>query len=343
MEKNISVKGKVPLIGAIGILLLLCAGAGIVLGSYEISLADVYSIIYLNVKSIITGSSPPEGLKNTIVWNLRLPRIILAVFVGAALAIAGAVFQGCFKNPLVEPYILGVSSGSAFGAALGILYPAVFLSVSFSSFVFGSMAVAITYLFSKTRGQSTSLHLILGGIIVGSIFSALVSLLKYISNDTALREIVFWMMGGFYYASWSDVVIVVPIVVFSALVVWYYAWKLNVLSLGDDEARSLGVSPKKLRFILLSLATLITAVSVSTVGIIAWVGLMMPHASRLIIGPDNRYVIPTAAFLGGMYLIVCDTLARTLTTSEIPVGIITSLLGAPYLLYLLKSKGSKVI
>lgn len=179
-------------------------------------------------------------------------------------------------------------------------------------------------------------------MIIGSIFAALVSLLKYMADDTALREIVFWLMGGFYYVTWDDVFLLGPVVFFCFIVLWALSWKLNILSMGDEEARTLGVNPEKYKFIVIVLATAVTAISVSIVGIIAWVGLMMPHASRMIFGPDNRFVIPASLMMGGFYLIVCDTLARTLTSSEIPVGILVSIIGAPYLCYLLRNKGGVI-
>ncbi len=192
---------------------------------------------------------------------------------------------------------------------------------------------------ARVRGETPIVTLILAGVIIGSIFSALVSLLKYISDDTALREIVFWLMGGFYYATWSDIWMIAPVVIIGFLILWALGWKLNILSMGDDEARTLGVNPEKYKFIVVAIATAITAFSVSLVGIIAWVGLMMPHASRMILGPDNRFIIPASFMMGGIYLIICDTLARTVTSAEIPVGIIASILGAPYLCYLLRNKG----
>ena len=322
--------------------MVLAAAIAMVLGAYNIPFADVYATIFANL-SPLQDVSNFNKLHNTIIWDIRLPRVLLAIIVGAALATSGAVFQGCFRNPLVEPYILGVSSGAAFGAALGIVYPHIFFSIQISAFIFASIAVIAAYTLARTRGQTPIVTLILGGIIIGSIFSALVSILKYTANDSSLREIVFWLMGGFYYATWDDVAIIVPIVSLSFLVLWMYGWKLNILSMGDEEAQALGINPEKSKMIVIALATLITAVAVSTVGIIAWVGLMMPHATRMILGPDHRFVIPSAAMLGGIYLIICDTLARTLTTSEIPVGIITSILGAPYLFYLLRTKGSSLI
>ncbi|UEC42583.1 MAG: ABC transporter, iron chelate uptake transporter (FeCT) family, permease protein [Methanothrix sp.] len=322
-------------------LMIITATISISRGVYDISVIDVYMIVLAHL-SPYGDVSTINHLHNTIVWDLRVPRILLAITVGIALATAGAIFQGCFRNPLVEPYILGVSSGAAFGASLGIVFYQFFLSVQVSAFIFGSVAVALTYILARTRDETPIVTLILAGVIIGSVFSALVSIMKYISDDSALRGIVFWLMGGFYFASWKDVYLVTPIVVASFLVLWFLGWKLNILSMGDEEARTLGVNPEKYKLILVSIATLITSLAVSTVGIIAWVGLMMPHAARLILGPDNRFVIPAAAMLGGMYLIVCDTMARTLTSAEIPVGIITSILGAPYLFYLLRTRGRAI-
>ncbi|MCP4119895.1 MAG: iron ABC transporter permease [Desulfobacteraceae bacterium] len=283
-----------------------------------------------------------ERIHNTVVWNIRLPRTLLAVIVGVCLATAGTVFQGCFKNPLVEPYVLGISSGAAFGASLGIVFPDFFLSVQLLAFVFGFLAVAMAYTMARVRGQTPVVTLILAGVITGSIFSAFVGIIKYVAQDTALREIVFWLMGGFYYAGWRDIAILVPIVVPCFVIIWLSGWRINVISMGDQEAQSLGINPETTKILLITLATLMTAAAVSTVGIIAWVGLMMPHATRMITGPDHRIVIPVAGILGAIYLIVCDTLARTLTSAEIPIGIITSILGAPYLFFLIRNKGQRI-
>jgi iron complex transport system permease protein len=308
-------------------------------GVLSISFPDVY-------KTLLTHFNPFDSnievnrLYDTVIWEIRLPRIILAVFVGIALAISGAVYQGCFRNPLVEPYILGVESGAAFGAALAIVIPTFFLSLQISAFIFGIIAVFGAYFLARIRGETPIVTLILSGVIIGSVFSALVSILQYISSDTALRQIVFWLMGGFYYTTWEDVLYIIPVVLICFFSVWILSWKLNVLSMGDDEAKTMGVNPERFKAIFITFATLATAMCVSAVGVIAWVGLMMPHAARMILGPDHRYMLPAAALLGAIYLIVCDTLARSLTTSEIPVGIITSLLGAPYLIHLIRQKGT---
>ena len=182
----------------------------------------------------------------------------------------------------------------------------------------------------------------LSGIIVGSLFSAVLGIMKYLASDVELREITFWMMGGFYYANWRDVTVTACAVLPCLIVIAALAWKLNLLSLGDEEARSLGIHPDRVRVVFLVLATLAASVCVSAVGIIAWVGLMMPHAARMMFGPDNRWVIPGSALLGALYMLLCDTLARTLTGTEIPIAIITSIVGAPYLLWLLRAKGREL-
>jgi iron complex transport system permease protein len=318
--------------------LLACTAAAMTCGPYAIDLSKVMATIgaHIDPRGDLSAISK---LHNTIIWNIRLPRVLLAITVGTALAAAGTVFQGCFRNPLVEPYILGVSSGAAFGAALGIVFPGFYFSIQALAFVFGSLAVLGAYFMARRQGETPVVTLILAGVIIASLFSALVGIMKYLAQDAALREIVFWLMGGFFYATWADVALLAPIVATGLAIMISLGWKLNILSMGDHEARALGVNPERYKLILITLATLVTAVSVSAVGIIAWVGLMMPHATRMLIGPDHRFVIPCAAILGGVYLILCDTLARTLTSAEIPIGIITSILGAPYLFYLLRAKG----
>ena len=322
-------------------LVILAGVISLTLGAYNISVDLVYKTLFIHLT--MGDISSISKLHNTIIWDIRFPRLILAISVGGALAIAGAVFQSVFRNPLVEPYILGVSSGAAFGAALGILFHSIFFSIQIFAFIFATLAVVFAYSLARVRGQTPIVTLILAGVIVGAIFSALVSFLKYIANDSALREIVFWLMGGFYYASWNDVIMLTPMVLIGLIILWSLAWKLNILSMGDEEARTLGVSPEKNKAIVIAIATAVTAFSVSLVGIIAWVGLMMPHASRLLLGPDNRFVIPACFLMGAFYLLVCDTLARTITMTEIPIGIITSLLGAPYLCYLLRNKGKSIL
>lgn len=342
--KNHNIRKTVQLI-LLSVLLVLVFFFALGAGEYELGMKGSLKIFFSKIMgqdlSTISGIAG-EGINKThsiIVWNLRFPRLMLAMLAGLALAVSGAVYQGCFRNPLVEPYLLGVSSGAAFGAALAIVIPSLFPQSQITAFIFALLAVFLSYSLARNKGQTPPMTLILSGIVVGSIFTAFVSIMKYIAQDAQLREITFWMMGGFHYASFKDVYINAIFTLPCFFIILLFGWKLNILSLGDEEARSLGVSPDRTRFILLILATLMAAVCVSTVGIIAWIGLMMPHAARMLFGADNRWLIPSAALLGAIYMLVCDTLARTLISAEIPIAIITSILGAPYLLWLLRTKG----
>jgi iron complex transport system permease protein len=322
------------------VVLMLLSLVALSIGHFHVSFQDILSVIMGHCSG---GEAATENrLAETIIWKIRLPRILLAINVGAALSISGTVFQGCFKNPLVDPYILGISSGAAFGAALGIVVPDFPFSIQALAFIFAFAAAAAAWGLARKRGQTPVIMLILAGVVIGSLFSAFVGILKYLAEDTALREIVFWLMGGFYYAGWQDVALLTPVTALCFALVLLFSWQLNILSMGDAEAKSLGVPPEAFKLVFILTATLATAVAVSSVGIIAWVGLMMPHAARMLIGPDNRYLIPMAAIIGAIYLITCDTIARTLVSVEIPIGIITSILGAPYLLYLLRSRGGAV-
>ena len=265
------------------------------------------------------------------------------MIVGFALSNAGAIYQACFKNPLVEPFILGASSGAALGAALAILFSAIFFNIALSAFAFSFFAVFLSYTLAKNGGIVPVVGLILSGVIVSSIFSACVSIVKYVSEDAQLREITFWMMGGLYYSKWQSLGEIASVTGVCFLALCTLAWKLNLLSLGDDQARSLGINPEKYKLIFITIATLMTAVCVANVGIIAWIGLIMPHVARLISGPDNRWVLPLSGLIGALYLLICDTLARTVAMAEIPVGIITSLVGAPFLIALLRSKAKELL
>ena len=316
---------------ALGFVLALCTGG------YALRFGDVISVLTSHV-----GLGDADKMHELIVWNIRMPRLLLACITGMAMAASGAVYQSCFRNPLVEPYILGVSAGAAWGAALGIVFPLLFPNGQISAFLFALLAVLLSFFLARTRGETPPVTLVLSGIIVGSLFSAFVGIMKYLSSDAELREITFWMMGGFYYANWQDIAVTASSVFPCLAILTALAWKLNILSLGDEEARSLGLHPDIYRAVFIVLATLCASVCVSTAGIIAWVGLMMPHAARMLFGPDNRWVIPTSGILGALYLLLCDTLARTLTNAEIPLGIVTSIVGAPYLLWLLRAKGKEL-
>lgn len=326
----------------LGLLLLLCLAAipAIVAGEYHITAQRSLELIWAKLTGAPTESF--AKVEEVIVWKLRLPRMLLALTAGMALAIAGTTYQGCFRNPLVEPYILGVSSGAACGAALAIIFPLVFPQMQLTAFFFALSAVAITYFLAQHRGETSTVALVLAGIIVGALFSSMVGIMKYLAEDAQLREITFWMMGGLHYANWEAAQLNAAYVLPCFVILWFFSWKLNLLSLSDQESRSLGINPSVTRLICVCVATLAAAICVSLTGIIAWVGLMMPHAARLLLGSDHRWVIPGAAIMGGIYLLICDTLARTLTSAEIPLGIVTSIVGAPYLLWLLRSKGRQL-
>lgn len=309
-------------------------------GNSELSLTTICNIILFKLTGYNMDSISARDI--AIVWNMRLPRILMAILAGIALATAGTLYQGCFRNPLVEPFILGASSGASFGASLAIVLPSLFLPIQISAFLFALLAVAIAYILARQKGEINTVGLVLSGVIIGSVFSALVSIVKYLSEDTQLREITFWMMGGLYHASWDDISINTIVILLCFIIAWIFAWKLNLLSIGDEESKSLGINPDQYKTLFIIIATLMTAICVSSVGIIAWVGLMMPHAARLLVGPDNRFVIPIASLCGAIYLLICDTIARTLTTGEIPIGIITSIIGAPFLIWILRAKSGRL-
>jgi iron complex transport system permease protein len=325
-----------PWMAMLSTLLLAGMFAAVIVGSYRVSVADVFGVIAAR----LGFGHPSAAVASAIVWNLRIPRVLLAAVVGASLAASGAVFQASFRNPLVEPYILGVSSGAAFGAALGLVLPQFPLSVQVAAFLGALTAVGLVHVLARSRGDAPIVTLVLSGVIVGSMFAAGVSLLKYLATDTALREIVFWLMGGFYFATWPDVAVVGFVALAAGAVMVAGGWRLNVLSMGDDEAETLGIEPRRTRGVLLAAATLATAVSVSAVGIVPWVGLMTPHAVRMLMGPDNRLVVPGSALVGALFMVACDTAARSLTSSEIPVGIITAIAGGPFLAYLIRQRTS---
>lgn len=315
------------------LLLLLVMTMAVAMGNLMIPLTDVVSVF--GAKLGLRGAG--DELYTSVVWEIRFPRVCLAAIAGAMLAVAGTAFQGVFRNPLVEPYILGVSSGAACGAAIAIVYLGGLVSVSLMSFAFSVLAMALSYGVATKAGRTPLVNLVLAGSVVASVFSAALNLVKTFASDSKLREISFWLMGGFYTAKWKDVLFLGLCGLVSMGILWSLGWKLNVLSMGDQEATSLGVRVGLLKLTAIGVATFATASTVSTVGIVSWVGLMIPHASRMLIGADHRYLIPFSACLGGFFMVLCDTIARTVIMGEIPVSIVTSILGAPYLIYLLRS------
>ena len=278
-----------------------------------------------------------EMWSSPIFWNLRAPRIVLSVFVGAGLSVCGAAYQSVFRNPLTDPYVLGVSSGASVGAAVAILLglEAYMLGVGASALVTGLLTVVAIYRIASIGNRMHTTTLLLTGVCITFLMSAVISFLMVLRQDK-MDSIIFWTMGSFASASWLDVAVVAPVVVAGVSVVLFYCRDLNLLLTGSETAKSLGVEVERVKRVLLLSTTLMVAFCVATCGVIGFVGLVVPHCVRLGMGPDNRRVVPCAIFAGGLFLLLCDTLARTvLMPAELPVGSLTALVGAPLFIYLL--------
>ncbi len=273
----------------------------------------------------------------SVIWDVRLPRLLAGLLIGAGLSISGASFQGLFRNPLVSPHILGVSAGAGFGAALAILFFGNIFMVQLLSFVFGLIAVWMTYALSRIYRSTPVLMLVLAGIIVGALFSAATSLLKYIADPVnQMPSIVFWLLGSLNNASNRDIAVVGPIILAGTVVLYLIRWRINLLTMGEEDARSLGVDTAKITGIIIISATFISAAAVCISGIIGWVGLVIPHIGRLLVGADNKHLLPVATLIGAIYLVGVDTISRTAMETEIPIGILTAMVGAPVFAYLLR-------
>ncbi len=308
----------------------------------------IYSIDPITVLSILakrlydpSGASPWPDVYETIIINIRMPRILLALVGGIALSVSGASLQGIFRNPLVDTYILGVSAGAGLGAALGIAYfPGVPGSVQALSFAMGFAAFFTTYTVAKSKGETPVISLVLAGVIVTALFSALLSIIKFFTEAEKLAGVVYWMMGSLAVTGWGPLSQVAPLIMVGFAVAFLMRWRINVLSMGDEEAKALGVNVGRDRLILLLASTLMVSAFVSVAGIIGWIGLVVPHTVRMLLGtPDNRLVVPLSASVGAVFLMVADDLARSVASFELPVGVITTLVGAPFFLYLLKLRG----
>jgi len=272
----------------------------------------------------------------TVVWNLRLPRIIAAVLIGCSLSVAGASFQGLFRNPLVSPDILGVAAGAGFGAALGIIISGSPAVVQMLAFAFGLLAVMISYGISRMVRSNPVLSLILAGMAIGSLFNAFLSLMKYIADPTdQLPTIVYWLMGSLNGIDKNDLLMAgIPMLV-GLIILLLIRWRLNVLAMGEEEALALGVDTQKLRIIVILCCTVMTASAVCISGIIGWVGLVIPHVGRMLVGPCHKRMLPIAALLGAVFLLLIDDVARPAISVEIPIGILTAIIGVPFFLFLL--------
>ena len=305
------------------------------IGHYEISAYEVLDMLF----SKLTASEMRYGdMMQTVVFEVRLPRVILAMMVGCSLSVSGAVYQCVFKNPMASPNILGTSSGAGLGTALAIIFSFGAVYTQMISFAFGLLAVAITYAISAKIGRRGNLILVfvLTGILVSTVFQALISLVKYTADPyEKLPAITFWLMGSLSTAGKNDILIILVPFLLGIVPLFLMRWRLNILSLGDDDVKCLGIDVRNLRLIVIGCSTLLTASCVSVAGIIGWVGLIVPHIARMLVGSNFIALLPASALIGATYLLLIDDAARGIFKAEIPLSILTALIGAPYFIYLL--------
>lgn len=323
------------LIGLAAALLLGCL-LSLTVGRYAIPIGHIPVLF----REYLTGTVCEENFAEaTVLFVIRIPRIILSVLVGSALAVSGAAYQGLFQNPMVSPDILGVSSGASVGAAVGLLFGLSSGGVHVLAFAFGICAVLLVMVLAKVigRGNSRILIMVLAGSVISSVFSSFTSLIKYIADtDEQLPAITFWLMGSFSKSgNYNNVMIMLIVMLAGSAPLFMMRWNLNALSFGEEEAASLGVSVRRTRNIIIFCSTLLTASSVCICGMVGWVGLIMPHITRLLIGPNYRGLLPASMLMGGLFMLVTDNVSRVIIPGELPIGILTSLIGAPLFIYLL--------
>jgi iron complex transport system permease protein len=310
--------------------------AAFTVGRYPVGLGDLVGVLASKALGHRTDVSPAI---ESVILQVRGPRVLAAVLVGAALALAGTAFQGLFRNPLVSPDILGASSGAALGAVVGIYLSLGVLAIQSVAFVGGLVAVGAVYAIgSAVRSRDPILVLVLTGVVVGSLFGAGVGLVKYLADPyNQLPAMTFWLLGSLSATTAPDLIPLFGPIAIGAIVLIALRWRMNVMSLPEEEARALGVATGPLRIALVAAATLVTSASVAAAGIIGWVGLVVPHLARSLVGPDFARLLPASAILGGGYLLLIDTLARTMAQVEIPLGILTAVIGTPFFIWLLAS------
>jgi iron complex transport system permease protein len=310
------------------------------IGRYPIHPAQVIRLLLagLGLDSAASGSLADPMM---IFWNIRVPRVILAMLAGAGISAAGAVFQALFRNPLAAPDILGVTAGAGFGAALAIMFlvPAA-LVIQASAFVFGITAVTLAYILaSLSRDRSPSV-LVISGIVISAMFQAGLSFIMYLANPyDQLAQIIFWTMGSFHTASWAKIQATLPVLAPGITLLILFSWRLNIMTQGEEDALSLGIPVMRWRIFYVLVSTLMVAAAVAAAGTVAWIGLIVPHIARYLVGPEHTRLIPMSAFLGGLFLMVMDSVARSVMLSEIPISIVTSIFGAPFLGYLVIHAG----
>ena len=326
--------------------LIICFVAAIlisvVVGRYSVSLGDFFKIIWSKLPIVDASGMIPTWTKaaETILLEVRLPRVACAILIGAALSVAGVCYQGMFRNPMVSPDILGATTGAGFGASVAILLGAGYFLISTTAFICGIGAVLLAYMVSRFSKTNETLALILGGMVISSLFTAGTSYVKLVADtDEELPAITYWLMGSLSSIKPEDLLFVTIPIIAGLIPLFLLKWRLNLLTIEEDTSKSVGINVTALRFVVIICATLITAASVSVSGMIGWVGLVIPHFCRLIYGYDYRKLIPTTALFGATFLLVVDDIARLATTQELPIGILTSFVGAPLFIYLLVTGG----
>ena len=311
--------------------MIFCLG----IGRYQLTFMETVEALW----TAVTGGEV-DATVYSVLFKVRLPRVFLALLVGAGLSVAGASFQSLFGNPLATPDTLGVATGASFGAVLALLISDSMIAVQLMALAFGLLSLLLTYLVSKMNGKSSIIMVVLSGMVVSSIFQALVSLVKYVADpEEELPAITYWLMGSMSRATARSLLIGAPFIIIGILLLLSLRWRLNILSLHEDEAKSLGINVKWLRILVMVASTMVTASCVSMCGQVGWVGLLIPHAARMIYGSDNRRILPACVGMGATFMIVIDTVARAATAAEIPVSILTALIGAPFFVLLLRKTG----
>jgi len=323
----------VVLIGAV-LALVLLVGIAVILGPYRIAPANLIAFL---IAKLTGAASPLPASAEAVILQIRLPRIFAAMAIGAALAASGAAYQSLFRNPLVSPDILGVSAGAAFGAVVGIFLSLPVLGIEAASFVGGLAAVAIVYgIAAAIRGRDAVLVLVLAGVVIGALFGAGVGLLKYLADPyNQLPAITFWLLGSLAATNPRDLTSLAPAVVIGLIPLGLLRWQIDVMTLGEEEATALGLDTRMLRIVVIAAATLMTSAAVAASGIIGWVGLVVPHLARLIVGPAFVRLLPISVLFGAGYLLAVDTAARTIGAVELPLGVLTAAFGTPVFLWLL--------
>ncbi len=321
--------------GGLVALLLASFAASLCVGRFAVPVDRALAILW---QGLLHPAAAPAAIDERIVLLVRAPRVLLAALSGAGLAVAGAALQGVFRNPLVSPDILGISQGAAFGGALAIMLGIWGLPLIGLVFAMGLVALVCVGFLARINGRTETVTVILSGLVVGSMFTALVSLLQFVADpESSLPAIVFWLMGSFATATWERVLIAAPGLVLGTVLLWALRFRLNLLALDEAEARSLGVRTERERWLVFLLVAIIVGSQVAVSGIIGWVGIVIPHAARLLVGHDHRAMLPATMVLGAAFMVIIDTLARAATSAEVPLGVITALVGAPVFALLLRT------